>query len=349
MSVITLQCGDCEVGLVGGCFGLRKARAAFCHKCEKPLCLECAGDNTLIPFEKNKEPLPLNKSSIKSFCRSCLKQVSILDYSNSYDIVEPSEPSVDPENPNITLLWVHGSGGSRAMFRSHASVLAKKGYRSLLMDLPGHGTLVETTTLTLDACVETVKQIIDQECSSRTPIIYIGGSLGAYIGFYILEQLKTRFAGAILLDCGQNVGPDCSLKTRAGIWFLRKLLGSKNNKSMMGVMIGAIEKSNADYHIEECCYAGGMCFQQGPAQCDCMHAVAPADKIPTLDFPILFFNGSEDYRDSENRWLALCNDKERSSLKVYEGGDHFFFHDSRFVDDILLRMETFVQAAIDVE
>ena len=111
----------------------------------------------------------------------------------------------------------------------------------------------------------------------------------------------------------------------------------------MKAMMGTVKKSNADYHLVECCYAAGMFFQQGPAQCDCMHSVAPADIIQTLDFPILFFNGSEDYRDSEDQWLALCKDSERSSLKVYEGGDHFFCHDSRFVDDMFFRIEKFIQ------
>ena len=65
-----------------------------------------------------------------------------------------------------------------------------------------------------------------------------------------------------------------------------------------------------------------MFFQQGAAQCDCLHSVAPA---------------------SENKWLELCKD-ERSELKVYESGDHFFCHDSRFVDDMLDRMDRFIQA-----
>ena len=86
-----------------------------------------------------------------------------------------------------------------------------------------------------------------------------------------------------------------------------------------------------------------MFFQQGAAQCDCLHSVAPADLIPALDIPILYFNGSEDHRDCENKWLDLCKD-ERSELKVYESGDHFFCHDSRFVDDMLDRMDRFIQA-----
>jgi hypothetical protein len=62
-----------------------------------------------------------------------------------------------------------------------------------------------------------------------------------------------------------------------------------------------------------------------------------------MTFPL---DGSEDYRDSENKWLSLCKGQELSSLKVYEGRDHFFSYNSRFVDDIMLdRMEKFAQLA----
>lgn len=346
MSATALQCNDCETKLVPRCFGLMKANGAACAECQKTLCSRCAGDQALIPFQKNEEPLPLKKASIKSYCKTCFKQVSILDYSKSYDIIEPPTPLVDPEKAKTTLLWVHGGGSSRAMFSPHAAAAAQKGYRSILIDLPGHGTLVNTTTLTLDSCVDNVKKILDQECSSNdsSRIIWIGGSLGAYVGFHVLGQLKNQFSGAVLLDCGVNVGPGCSLKARFGLWFLRKLSGSMSNKSLMGTMMGAVEKSEADYHLVETCYAAGMFFQQGPAQVDCLSTVAPADIIPTLDMPILFFNGSKDHRDSETKWLDLCSDKERSSLKVYEGGDHFFCHDSRFVDDMLHRIDEFVQS-----
>ena len=341
----TMQCQDCETKLTRGCFGLTKVKPDTCTKCKKTLCRKCAGDQALIPYTKNEEPPPLKKTSIKSYCRSCLKQVSILDYSKTYDIIEPSgSTAIDPNKANITLLWVHGGGGCRSMFGPHARVFAERGYRSILMDLPGHGTLVDVP-LTLDACAETVEQILDQECNNPNPsqIIYVGGSFGAYTGFCTLGKLKDRFGGAILMDCGQNVGPDCSLKARLGIVFLRMLSKKTNNKGLMGAMMGSVAKSKADYHLVECSFAAGMFFQQGVAMCDCMHSVSPADIIPDLDFPILYFNGSEDYRDSENKWLSLCKDSVRSSLKVYEGGDHFFCHDSRFVDDMFDRMEKFIQ------
>ena len=321
-----------------------KASPASCTNCPKKLCGECAGNQALIPFKEAEEPLPIVKESIRSYCKSCFQNASLLDYSKSYDIVEPEDGVNDK---TITLIWVHGGGSSRIMFRRHAPLFAKKNYRSILMDMPGHGTLVDSATLTLDECTKTVEKILATENCIAARTIYIGASLGAYTGFHVLDQLKDRFAGAVMMDCGQNVGPDCSLKARMGLWLLRKMSGSMNNKSLMNAMISTVKKSKADFHLVETCYAAGMFFQQGPSQVDCLHQVAPADIIPRLDFPIIFFNGSEDHRDSENKWLSLCKDKTKSSLKVYDGGDHFFCHDSRFVDDMMDRIDQFIGSVCD--
>mmetsp|Transcript_9290 Transcript_9290/g.19932 ORF Transcript_9290/g.19932 Transcript_9290/m.19932 type:complete len:347 (+) Transcript_9290:134-1174(+) len=332
-------CDDCKSHLGKRYFGLFGTKTPTkCHSCSKQLCSTCAGNHTLMPFEEGNEPPLTEKSALKSYCDDCFQKASILDYSRSYDVIEATNSS----DGVVNLLFAHGGGSTRAMFRPHARILSSKGYRCILFDMPGHGTLVRTT-LTLDECSKTVKEILEEESCVPSRTIYIGASFGAYIGFHILSQLKDKFSGAILLDCGQNVGPDCSLKARIGLYFMRKFAEKMTNKAIMETMLGVGGKSKANYHLVECCYASGMFFEQGARQCDCLHAVAPAKIIPDLDFPIQFFNGAEDHRDSEDKWLSLCKDQERSVLKTYEEGDHFFCHDDRFVADMLERMDEFIK------
>jgi pimeloyl-ACP methyl ester carboxylesterase len=176
--------------------------------------------------------------------------------------------------------------------------------------------------------------------------IYVGNSLGAYIGFYILNKLDDSFAGAILMDCGQNTGPGCSFKASVGLFFLRHMGANMSNEGLTKAMMGTAKKSKADYHLVEAVCGSGMYFQQSSALVDFLHGVKPAHGIPNFKFPVAYFNGSEDHRDSEDKWLALCKDQERSSLKVYEGGDHCFVHDSRFVQDLLDRMDALAKAAV---
>ena len=171
----------------------------------------------MIPYDpttssSSSSSTPLKKSDIESYCKACYQEVSVLDYTKTYDIIEPTTAN-DTKSSNIKLLWVHGGGASRALFRPHAQELASKGYRSILIDLPGHGSLVDTP-LTLGSCVETVQHVLDKECRGSSKVVYIGASLGAYIGFHILSKLQNNFTSSILLDCGQNVGPDCSAVLR---------------------------------------------------------------------------------------------------------------------------------------
>ena len=113
----------------------------------------------------------------------------------------------------------------------------------------------------------------------------------------------------------------------------------------MDAMIGVSKKSPANYKLVESTFGAGMYFDQGKEQTECMHSVCPSEHIPKYNFPVLFFNGSEDYRDSEDKWLSLCKDK-RSYLKVYEGGDHFFSHDIRFFEDLVGKIEDFSRGAV---
>ncbi len=326
-------CYSCQSPL--GCRG----KGTPCAKCTNLVCSNCAGTFALLPFDETNPDISndLSKNNtVESYCKECYQEVSVLDYSKSYD------DYMESPNPSITLFMVHGGGGSRAMYRPHAKEFAKKGYRCILIDLPGHGTLVDTP-LTFDNCVEATRKVYNECGLKPETTLYVGASLGAYIGFYILSQMPKSFCAAVLMDCGQNVGPDCSLKARLGVWFLKTVAGNMSNKALIGAMMSVVKKSPAQYKLVESTFGAGMHFQQGVAQTTCMHAVAPADHIPNYDFPILFFNGSEDHRDSEDKWLSLCKDQKLSALKVYEKGDHFFTHDSRFVDDMISRIDTFAK------
>ncbi|CAJ1958184.1 unnamed protein product [Cylindrotheca closterium] len=319
----------------------------ICHKSGEVLTSEEAGRYALIPFDASNpdESNDLKKNNtVYSYTKECFEEVSTLDFSRTYDIVEPSTST--SSSKTATFVMVHGGGASRQMFQAHAKILAEKGHRSILVDLPGHGTLTEAK-LTLESCAETVKSVLDENQESlkltKANTIYVGASFGAYTGFYTMDKLKDRFCGAILMDCGQNVGPDCSFKASAGLWFLKMISKNMSNASLMGTFKDVTAKSPADWKLIESTFGAGMFFDSAVDQVEVLHSVKPADHIPNLDFPILFMNGSEDYRDSEKLWLSLCKVQEGSSLKVFEGGDHFFTHDSRFVSEMMDMMDTFAK------
>jgi pimeloyl-ACP methyl ester carboxylesterase len=274
----------------------------------------------------------LQHAILEKYCKSCFQNKSTVNFDRTYDVVEGTSGTI--------FVFVHGGSGCRAMFQAHAAELQQRfGHGSILLDLPGHGSLVETP-LSLATCAETLGNVF-KECGimdrkSDRKVIYVGGSIGAYIGFYLLQQFQEVVDGAILMDCGQNVGPGASFKAKLGLVVLKWLGSSCSNATLLKMMRDVSAKSDADYHIMETVFGAGMFFDRAGEQVECLRAVAPAEFIPNLDLAIIFMNGSEDYRDSEQVWLELCKNK-KSELKVYQGGDHFFIHDSRFVDDILNR------------
>ena len=103
------------------------------------------------------------------------------------------------------------------------------------------------------------------------------------------------------------------------------------------------DNNESSIKLIESTFGAGQFFTQGIQQVECLKAVNPEDWIPLYTFPILYMNGALDHRDCENLWLNLCQNKTFSSLKVYEHGDHFFTHDSRYVEDILQRIDNFAQ------
>jgi len=309
--------------------------------CTARLCTTCHDKHPLFCSPDAMAQNDLNRAIIQKFCKSCFQNKSTVDFSRTYDIIQGTK------DDNVTFVFVHGGSGCRALFHAHATELRERyGHGSVLLDLPGHGSLVETP-LSLESCAETLDSVL-KECNlaeKKPPghkLIYVGGSLGAYVGFYLLQKFQTLFDGAILVDCGQNVGPGASFKAKAGLVMLSWMGNHLSNASLLVMMRDVTVKSKADFKLMETSFGAGMFFDQAQEQVDCLRAVGPADYIPSLKFPILFMNGTEDYRDSENKWLHLCVN-ENSELHDYEGGDHFFTHDSRFVDDVLTRWHDFAE------
>jgi len=334
-------------------------------KCSARLCTSCYGRHPLLlpktSDDENKEKkntthqygIPYSDCDMKHLCKSCFRENSNLDFSSSYHRIEHDD---DAHKSNVTFVFVHGGSSNQQMFHHHALQFKEKfGHSSVLLDLPGHGTLVETP-LTIDACDVQLGRVLTEcglivkngdgkytKTNSDQKLVYVGGSLGAYVGFHVLDTYQSIFDGAVMMDCGQNVGPDCSFKAKAGLVVLRWMGSGMTNAKLAELMMGETKKSkHSDYYIVETTFGAGWFFDQVAAQVNCLHTVAPAEYIPRLKFPILFMNGSKDYRDSESKWLELCKHSD-SELKVYEGGDHFFIHDSRFVEDILTRINDLVK------
>ena len=190
-----------------------KIKEKICKLCKKSFCDSCC-KNTILLQEDADKFVNEGKSAVASvLCLGCFKQNSTIDFDTECDIVG--------EQNKRTLLWLHGACSCRKMFRIHADILAKQGYRSVLIDLPAHGTSM-SIPLTIDKCVEHVYNMRMKYCRADEPPVVIGGSLGGYALMEVMKRYprKSDFSGAVVAMASQNMGEGRSKKASIGLFFI---------------------------------------------------------------------------------------------------------------------------------
>jgi pimeloyl-ACP methyl ester carboxylesterase len=260
---------------------------------------------------------------------------STLDFTKS-DMVMGAE-----KGQGLSVLFVHGAGGCRTMFQVHAKQLAAKGYRCVLLDLPGHGSRMNQK-LTLQSAMETIVQVTKDYCADYNGIkpVYVGGSLGGYIGMELLGSYPNVFSGAIIAMAGQDVGEKRGFAASVGLFAMESAFPMMSAKL---TLTGMISQANKNGHIsKEILYdmvgGVGMFFHQALAHVEILKATNPRKSLPNFPGRLLFVNGSKDHRDSENAWLSAS---KQGKLVVIDGGDHFFSHDDRYMGTFMKEMEQF--------
>ena len=270
-----------------------------------------------------------------TMCIACFRANSPLDFAVAApDVLGPAAGDAP------SVVFVHGGGGCRTMFRATAAALIARcpTVRCVLLDLPGHGVRMDEPLSMASA----VASVCAQAAAFAPPHgaarpIYVGGSLGGYIGMEVLGTAPEAFAGAVIAMAGQDVGPGRGCAASLGLAAMGLAMSWLSPATLLNAMRGEARRNG---HIPAAALADtlrpGFFFQQARAQLDVMRASDPRASLPRFPGPVLFVNGSKDHRDSETIWRDAA---PRGRLNVYAGADHFFSHDSRyaarFVDDIL--------------
>ncbi len=318
------------------------------HFCSTCLDYACVTETNLTKATSSSGGSPstvdLNKLDIECFCKSCFQKLSNLDFSTSVQIYEP-KGSEDTSIIPLSVLFLHGGGGCRKMFDYHAQELSSKhGYRCVLIDLPGHGAC-QDDPLTMDTALEAIHKALETytkvDSKGRKPVI-IGGSLGGYLLMEYVGRYPDAISAGIVTMCGQNVGEGRGWAAGMGIFAMSSLVSLLSSKTMLSGLIKTAASSgtlNMDLIVDSSLRTG-MFFHQGVAMCEILSSSNPSASLSRYPGRLLFVNGSKDHRDSEQLWLSLS---QHGSLKVYEGGDHFFSHDNRFLSTFLNDIVEFIE------
>ncbi|KAJ1562426.1 hypothetical protein HK096_010010 [Nowakowskiella sp. JEL0078] len=305
-----MSCSSCKTAL-------NFFNRATCESCSLSFCTACLKFAITTPESGDK---------ILSLCKSCYVANTNLDLSNVVTVLEAS----NTKNPK-TVLFVHGGGGCRLMFLPHAEWLAQRGFRCILMDLPGHGARFEDPL-----SLETAFTAINETSREYGATIYVGGSLGGYIGMEFLGRHPEVFEKAVIAMCGQNVGVGRGWAAGIGLWGMGAVIPSMSPATLLkGMQSQAMSNGHISKDIlQDTIMRCGCFFGQGSKQVEILSGTDSKAALEKYDGPVLFINGSKDHHDSDKIWLAACKNQD-SKLEIYEGADHFFSHDDRFMNTFM--------------
>ena len=123
------------------------------------------------------------------------------------------------------ILVLHGWGGSSGSWLSVQEVLAKKGYRVIVLDFPGFGkSITPPSPWGINDYVEWLKKFIEgirKTCEELVePFFLIGHSFGGRIAIKFTTQYPEKIKSLILCDSA-GIKPKPGLKTIIIFWLAR--------------------------------------------------------------------------------------------------------------------------------
>lgn len=133
-----------------------------------------------------------------------------------YDVAGPSGAR--------TIVFVHASGWTRAMWLPQMSALAEH-YRVVAIDLPGHGALAGER-FSLDGAIERIAGAIERERAAGAPVLLVGLSLGGFLAMICAHRHPDLLAGLALAGCSVSFTGRIGRLTRLSA-FLFRLLGRR--------------------------------------------------------------------------------------------------------------------------
>ncbi|AKJ27310.1 hypothetical protein AAW51_0619 [Caldimonas brevitalea] len=97
-----------------------------------------------------------------------------------------------------TVLFLHAGGENRLVWQPIADAVCSQGWRTVAVDLRGHGDSGRAPTYRLDDFVADVVKVRDELCAQ--PLVIVGGSMGAVLGLIVAGEGHAPAAGLVLLD-----------------------------------------------------------------------------------------------------------------------------------------------------
>ena len=314
------------------------------------------GEDVGAEADSKSEPLlgKLPDTKTISCCEGCFRAATnkFLNLDVAVEVIGP------PKGMGLSIVIVHGAGGSRAMFRRHAQDLASAGYRCVLLDLPGHGGRWKET-LTLDSAIDAISQATADETAPYQGVlpVYLGASLGGFIGMELLGRRPRMFSAAIICCAAQTVGAGASFLARGALGIMsvvsRMMFAQTFVNQLLGVCRRA-ENLDADL-VMETTIRTGFYFSDPNSHVTILRRTNSVAAMKQFFGPVMYADGAKDHHDMGEKLLAVAkaNETVNGSAKplsrwvLYPEGDHFFTHDRRYCREFVGDVVQFLGEALD--
>ncbi|MEU9286578.1 alpha/beta hydrolase [Streptomyces sp. NPDC048275] len=120
----------------------------------------------------------------------------------------------EPDDPQGTVLLLHGGGQTRHSWARTARRLAAQGWRAITLDARGHGDSgwSPTGVYTLDDMVGDLLQAVE---ALHEPPVVIGASMGGRTALVTAGEYPGTLAGLVLVDIAPRLDPAGQARVRA--------------------------------------------------------------------------------------------------------------------------------------
>ncbi|MDJ0335439.1 alpha/beta fold hydrolase [Salinibacterium sp. G-O1] len=198
----------------------------------------------------------------------------------------------------FSVVLVHGLRTSATMWRAQVEALEAAGHQAIAVDLPGHGTRMDTR-FTLASAVDTIAAAVD---SAAHPTLLCGFSLGGYTSIHYAGSGARPIVGLIAASCGTQPSRVVLDAWRVAARVIHRL--PDRGLALNNWAVRAVVKDPA---YSDDVLRGGVALEVMDDALRELRALHPVTSLQRIDVPVTLVNGTLDhFRLQERRYLAAA-------------------------------------------
>ena len=319
-----------------------------CPLCRKgPFCSKCINNGAVTILG-----VPQSPWEVRSSCPTCFRRTVTLDLEQAVDVYEPatSPPGADGltygATVTTTLLLLHGEGRCRTSLKPLAQRLARDGFRCVVPDLPGHGSLL-SMPVTMDNCMTLIADVLVHYGSfmhvalessaaasdlappsssvgasqlmpppvSSCPVVVFGVELGGYLAMEYIGRNPYHFSAAVISAAARNTGRGAGLGTMVALEMLRRqpfVWAEHLVRRFVQDTTDKLSKYLDRSIVESCLIEPGVYFGQSAAVAKLLRECDTEGSMHRFYNPVLYLSGSSDLSDVQDTLRTIAQHNERS-------------------------------------